>query len=79
MRRGWRGVSGVVMHPKSPVFTEPSPYCAPYMPRSQAEMLLALVRSQPQKKWRAVERNLLKGLRRNANGKEYPDREPKEG
>lgn len=53
---------------------DPSPYVETYMPRKRAEELLTLVRSQPQKKWRVVERNLLKGLRDNANGKEYPDR-----
>lgn len=66
-------------YPDSPVAKEPSPYVAPYMPRSQAEELLRLVRAQPQKKWRAVERNLLKGLRDHANGKEYPDRRAGEG
>lgn len=58
---------------------DPSPYVTPHLTRKQAEDLLALVRAQPQKKWRSVERNILAGLRRNANGKEYVDRAPEEG
>lgn len=52
---------------------DPSPYVSPYIARKQAEGLLELVRQQSAKRWRAVEKALLRGLRKNANGKEYPD------
>jgi hypothetical protein len=56
----------------------PSPMVTPHLSRKHAEELLRLVRRQPQKKWRPVERKLLEGLRRNANGKVYLDHEGNE-
>ena len=53
--------------------SEPSPYCAPYFSRKQAEELLALLREQPQKRWTPLRKAVLKALRENAGTKTYED------
>jgi hypothetical protein len=52
----------------------PSPYCAPYLTRNQAEGIWRLLHQQPQKKWAPHRRAFLKALRENAGSMTYTEK-----
>ena len=52
----------------------PSPYCAPYLTRNQAEEIWRLLHHQPQKKWGPHRKALLRALRENAGSKTYTEK-----
>jgi hypothetical protein len=52
----------------------PSPCCAPYLTRNQAEEIWRLLHQQPQKKWAPHRRAVLKALREHAGNKNYTEK-----
>ena len=53
---------------------DPSPYCAPYLSRKQAEEIWRLLHRQPEKKWAPHRKALLRALRNNAGNKHYMEK-----
>lgn len=51
----------------------PSPYCSPYFTRKQTEELFSLLQRQHHALWRPHRKALLRALRENAYGAEYPE------